>query len=98
MFNQRKEPTRWIIDSGTSLNLTKEEKDLDDTKIVNNKIITYPDGKSDKIVKVGTYNGAIKNFDFTLSKVHYVPNIKNNLISTHYLVRNNFTIIILMKI
>jgi len=94
IFNQKKEPTRWIIDSGTSLNLTKEEKDLDDTKIVNNKIITYPDGKSDKIVKVGTYNGTIKNFDFKLSKVHYAPNIKNNLISTHYLVRNNFTIII----
>jgi len=70
IFNQKKESTRWIIDSGTSLNLTKEEKDLDDTKIVNNKIITYPDGKSDKIVKVGTYNGAIKNFDFKLSKVH----------------------------
>jgi len=94
IINQKKEPTRWIIDSDTSLNLTKEEKDLDDTKNVNNKFITYPDGKSDKIVKVGTYNGAIKNFDFKLSKVHYAPNIKNNLISTHYLVRNNFTIII----
>ena len=94
IFNQKKEPTKWIIDSGTSLNLTKKEKDPDDTKIVNNKFITYPEGKSDKIVKVRTYNGAIKNFDFTLSKVHYAPNIKNNLILTHYLVRNNFTIII----
>ena len=34
---------------------------------------------------MGTYNGKFKNSKFKLSNVHYAPNIKNNLISTHHI-------------
>ena len=42
----------------------------------------------------GNYNGKFKNSIFKLSNVHYAPNIKNNLISTHHILRFGNKIII----
>jgi len=47
--------TEWIIDSGCLINLTNEIKKLKKKtlKILKNKSITYPNGKSEKIKKIG---------------------------------------------
>jgi len=78
--------TEWIIDSGCPINLTNEIKKLKNTKNIKNKSITYPNGKSEKIKKVGKYIGVFDNDSLKLSNVYYADNIKNNLLSTHYLV------------
>ncbi|KAG4101636.1 hypothetical protein H8356DRAFT_1331888 [Neocallimastix lanati (nom. inval.)] len=59
-----------IIDSGTGINLSKNLKILSNIEEVTNRGITYSIGQSDRIFK---------------KDVFYVPNIQNNLISTHYL-------------
>ena len=85
--------TEWIIDSGCPINLTNEIRKLKNTKNIKNKSITYPNGKSEKIKKVGKYIGTFDNNSLELSKVYYADNIKNNLLSTHCLVLKGYTLI-----
>ena len=68
--------TTWIIDSGTGLNLTNNINQLNNIQNSNDKTIIYPNCS-------GTYFGSFKNNKFKLSNVHFAPNIKINLISTH---------------
>ena len=77
--------TTWIIDSGTGLNLTNNINQLNNIQNSNDKTIIYPNGTTDKINCSGTYYGSFKNNKFKLSNVHFAPNIKNNLISTHHI-------------
>ena len=77
--------TTWIIDSGTGLNLTNNINQLNNIQNSNDKIIIYPNSTTDKINCSGTYYGSFKNNIFKLSNVHFAPNIKNNLISTHHI-------------
>ncbi|KAL6635599.1 ankyrin repeat-containing domain protein [Neocallimastix sp. 'constans'] len=73
------------IDSGTGLNLTNNINQLNNIQNSNDKTIIYPNGTTDKINCSGTYYESFKNNKFKLSNVHFAPNIKNNLISTHYI-------------
>ena len=83
----------WNIDSGTGINLTNELNDLKYKNDINNKNIIYPNGKLDKIKCKGTYNGKFKNNKFIVSNVYYASNIKNNIISTHSILKNGCKII-----
>jgi len=85
------EEIEWIIDSRCPINLTKKINNLQNIKDINNKLITYPNDKTEKIKMVGKY---LENFNNVYLKVFYTENIKNNLISTHHLVLNGHTLII----
>jgi hypothetical protein len=83
----------WIIDSGTGINLSKNIKILSNIEEVANRGITYPNGQSDRIYKKGMYKGMYKNNNFSIGEVFYAPNIQNNLISTHYLCKKGFKLV-----
>jgi len=85
IFNIIRYYTTWIKDSGTGLNLTNNINQLNNIQNSNDKTIIYPNGTTDKINCSGTYYESFKNNKFKLSNVHFAPNIKNNLISTHYI-------------
>jgi len=85
--------THWIIDSGTAINLSNDINNLNNITNVNNKSIVYPNGVIDKINCKGVYNGHLNNSPFILSNVHYSPNLKNNLVSTHHFLQNKCKII-----
>jgi len=61
------------------------------TLTINN--IIYPNGNLDEIKHIETYKGKFKNNIFILSNVYYASNNKNNLISTHSILKNGYKII-----
>jgi len=69
-----------LLISGTGLNLTNNLNQLENTQHSNNKTIIYPNGDTDNLKCLGTYNCKFQNSKFKLSNGHYAPNIKNNLI------------------